>query len=432
MDDAIQYDVFLSHSSKDKTVVRAVAERLKGDGLRVWFDECEIKPGNNIPWKIDQGLVQSRIVVLCMSANGFGSEWTQLETNTRRMQDPLNIQGRILFLRLDETPIKETLAQFRFLNWLPDPQKQDYARLFEACRPPAKSPAAAPGIAPEKLPYLCDRSRQEEALIALLEQVCSQPRPVQRPILCVVHGGEGEAHGEFLERLEKRFLPRHLKQLGLEGRIEFLTLKECPETRDRAAFAKQLRRRLADELQLDACHHDTHLVEAFARRRAVVLAPTLHLTHRTAFTTDRDCLDWLHEYWAAFPPLPPGLFLIAFVSIKHLAEQPASKPGGLRSLLPFAPKPPPPLDPREKIRAFIARNAKPEPPVHCHELPELESISFEHLNDWSLMKEVRHHFPRGISDQQLHDILGHQPQRPMQLVIAELQKLLDAQPTATR
>jgi hypothetical protein len=32
-------DVFLSRSSKDKPVVRAVAERLRADGLKVWFDE---------------------------------------------------------------------------------------------------------------------------------------------------------------------------------------------------------------------------------------------------------------------------------------------------------------------------------------------------------------------------------------------------------
>ena len=30
------YDVFLSHSSKDKAVVRELAERLREDGLRVW------------------------------------------------------------------------------------------------------------------------------------------------------------------------------------------------------------------------------------------------------------------------------------------------------------------------------------------------------------------------------------------------------------
>jgi hypothetical protein len=34
-DAAFTHDVFLSHSSKDKAVVRAVAERLRADGLRV-------------------------------------------------------------------------------------------------------------------------------------------------------------------------------------------------------------------------------------------------------------------------------------------------------------------------------------------------------------------------------------------------------------
>ncbi len=34
MADDFKYDVFLSHSSKDKDVVRAIAERLRADGLR--------------------------------------------------------------------------------------------------------------------------------------------------------------------------------------------------------------------------------------------------------------------------------------------------------------------------------------------------------------------------------------------------------------
>ena len=39
-----QYDVFLSHSTKDKAVVRPLAERSRADGLKVWFDECVLKP----------------------------------------------------------------------------------------------------------------------------------------------------------------------------------------------------------------------------------------------------------------------------------------------------------------------------------------------------------------------------------------------------
>ena len=39
-------DVFLSHSAKDKAVVRPLAERLRADGVKVWFDEGAPKPGD--------------------------------------------------------------------------------------------------------------------------------------------------------------------------------------------------------------------------------------------------------------------------------------------------------------------------------------------------------------------------------------------------
>ena len=42
MPNEFPYDVFLSHSAKDKPVVRPLAERLRADGLRVGFDEWEI------------------------------------------------------------------------------------------------------------------------------------------------------------------------------------------------------------------------------------------------------------------------------------------------------------------------------------------------------------------------------------------------------
>ena len=113
------YDVFLSHSSKDKQVVRDVAERLRKDGLRVWFDEWEIRPGDSIPAKIEEGLECSRVLVLCMSANAFGSDWAQLESGTFRFRDPLNKERRFLPLRLDDAPIKGSLAQFLYINWLP-------------------------------------------------------------------------------------------------------------------------------------------------------------------------------------------------------------------------------------------------------------------------------------------------------------------------
>src|SRR6266566_7308034 len=128
------HDVFLSHSSKDKTVVRELAARLKKDGIRVWFDEWEIKPGDSIPARIEEGLEHSRVLVLCMSANAFGSDWAQLESDTFRFRDPLNKERRFIPLRLDEAPIKGSLAQFLYINWQSTDREREYAKLVEACR----------------------------------------------------------------------------------------------------------------------------------------------------------------------------------------------------------------------------------------------------------------------------------------------------------
>lgn len=128
-----QYDVFLSHSAKDKAVVRPLAERLRQDGVKVWFDEWEIRPGDSIPAKIEEGLEHSRVLVFCMSANAFGSDWARLESGTFRFRDPLNKERRFLPLRLDAAPIKGSLAQFLYINWLPPEHDREYAKLVEAC-----------------------------------------------------------------------------------------------------------------------------------------------------------------------------------------------------------------------------------------------------------------------------------------------------------
>jgi hypothetical protein len=128
--ETFQYDVFLSHSSKDKSVVRVVAERLRKDGLKVWFDEWALKAGDSIPAKIEEGLEHSRVLaspaeaserrwMLCMSANAFGSAWVQWFScsqpstlNSPPTCVPLNKERGFIPLRLDDAPIKGSLAQF--------------------------------------------------------------------------------------------------------------------------------------------------------------------------------------------------------------------------------------------------------------------------------------------------------------------------------
>jgi len=117
MTNEFTYDVFLSHSAKDKAVVRPLAKRLRLDGLKAWFEGWVLKPGDSIPAKIDPLLLQSygatgaglersrglacpaeagrRRRVLGMSANAFGSDWAQLEAGTIWFRDPKPGRDRI-------------------------------------------------------------------------------------------------------------------------------------------------------------------------------------------------------------------------------------------------------------------------------------------------------------------------------------------------
>ena len=60
------------------------------DGLKVWFDEWVLKPFDSISAKIEAGLEHSRVLVLCISANAFGSDWAKPESGAFLFCDPLN------------------------------------------------------------------------------------------------------------------------------------------------------------------------------------------------------------------------------------------------------------------------------------------------------------------------------------------------------
>src|SRR2546423_12790646 len=112
-----QYDVFLSHNSKDKPRVRPLAERIRDNGARVWFDEWEIEPGDDIFLKIEQGLESSRTLILVMSSNSFDSDWVTMERNTSLFRDPVNIQRRFIPLLLEDCQIPDTIRRFRYVDW---------------------------------------------------------------------------------------------------------------------------------------------------------------------------------------------------------------------------------------------------------------------------------------------------------------------------
>jgi hypothetical protein len=72
-------DVFISHASEDKeAVAKPLAEELRSRGFTVWYDDYEIKLGDSIPKKIDEGL-GSRFGVVVLSPSFFAKNWPKKE-----------------------------------------------------------------------------------------------------------------------------------------------------------------------------------------------------------------------------------------------------------------------------------------------------------------------------------------------------------------
>jgi uncharacterized protein DUF1883/TIR domain-containing protein len=74
------YDVFVCHASDDKEeIVRPLALALREQNLAVWYDEFELKIGDVLRRKIDEGLIRSRFGVVVLSPAFFAKGWRQYE-----------------------------------------------------------------------------------------------------------------------------------------------------------------------------------------------------------------------------------------------------------------------------------------------------------------------------------------------------------------
>ncbi|QDU23877.1 GNAT family N-acetyltransferase [Urbifossiella limnaea] len=67
-----QFDVFLSHNSKNKAEVRELADRLESRGLKVWLDERELIPGKPILDALEAIIRSTRTAVAVIGADGLG------------------------------------------------------------------------------------------------------------------------------------------------------------------------------------------------------------------------------------------------------------------------------------------------------------------------------------------------------------------------
>ena len=74
------WDVFLSHAGEDKVdVAIPLAQALRELGVTVWLDSMELRIGDSLRRRIDQGIASSRFGIVICSAVFFAKGWPQYE-----------------------------------------------------------------------------------------------------------------------------------------------------------------------------------------------------------------------------------------------------------------------------------------------------------------------------------------------------------------
>jgi TIR domain len=117
------HEVFISHSSLDKTVADAVCAALENTGVRCWIAPRNVQPGRSFPGEITRGIQQSKVMVLIFSAHANASEQI-----LREVQLAANSDLRILQFRIENVLPNEDLEYY-----LSTPQRLD------ALTPPLES-----------------------------------------------------------------------------------------------------------------------------------------------------------------------------------------------------------------------------------------------------------------------------------------------------
>ena len=78
--DDLKWDLFISHASEDKeSVAMPLAETLRAAGATVWLDAQELKLGDSLSAKIDDGLSRSRFGVVIISRAFLDKDWPKKE-----------------------------------------------------------------------------------------------------------------------------------------------------------------------------------------------------------------------------------------------------------------------------------------------------------------------------------------------------------------
>lgn len=112
--------VFISHSSHDKLFVDRLVTDLAKNGIPVWYDKLDLRIGESIPGKINDGLAGAKYFLIVLSPHSVTSVWVREELNSALMVQVAAGGTFIIPVLLADCEIPPLLSHRRFADFRKD------------------------------------------------------------------------------------------------------------------------------------------------------------------------------------------------------------------------------------------------------------------------------------------------------------------------
>lgn len=112
--------VFVSHASDDKPFVDRLVADLANHSVPVWYDKLDLRIGESVPGKINQGIADSKYFAIVLSPAAVTSAWVTEELNAALMIQIAKGGTFLLPILLKDCTIPPLLAHRRYADFRND------------------------------------------------------------------------------------------------------------------------------------------------------------------------------------------------------------------------------------------------------------------------------------------------------------------------
>jgi len=110
--------IFISYSHRDKEFVNRLTVDLENAGINIWLDAKEIKVGDSISKKIEEGISESYFLFLVISSNSVKSKWVESEYSTAlNAQLDSGTGPKIIPILIEEVQLPAYLRDIKYADF---------------------------------------------------------------------------------------------------------------------------------------------------------------------------------------------------------------------------------------------------------------------------------------------------------------------------